>query len=158
MSVPGCGHLRGGRSRFCSARPPIEADFVHSRVVDDGLRVCVVYDGRVYSGHRRVVIELATVPVSAGEADAEISKPIVDAAIEPDFGAPISRVPEISAVRPAPIPRSPIESDDRRQHPRARHPEIPIRAVGPVAWNPYVPGAWANGLHINGNHWRSDRD
>src|SRR5207245_7488127 len=66
---------------------------------NNGPVVDVRHIGHVYVSDRAVVEEGATSPLAAVEADAAVSEPIVDAAVEADMWAPITPVPAIDAIR-----------------------------------------------------------
>src|SRR5580658_9746315 len=100
---------------------------------------------------------MAIGPAAAVIAGADITETIVDAAVETDLRSPVARVPEIGAVRPAPITGRPEKADLGRFNPRTGHPEVSaVVAVAPVAGRPEVAVAGANGLRVNGKHRRRD--
>ena len=157
VSVVGPCKFLGRRLSFSSAGP-IEANIVHRLVVDDGLVVGVGDDGCVHPSDGGVVKEHPVIPISALVADASIAEAVVDAAIISDVRPPVSGVPSVKATIVAPVAGRPQQPDNRWQHPGTRYPVIVILTVGPVAWRPYVAGAWAERLLVNGKNRRSDTD
>src|ERR1700686_184653 len=131
--VPAAGSplLFGCRSGIGSAVAPVVADAVRARIVDDRLVVRVMNDRGVYAHDRGVVEELPALPVSALEAGAYVSESIKNATVEADLFSPVASVPEVNAVAPAPISRSPQETDFRRENPGAGHPVIVAVVVVP---------------------------
>src|SRR5262245_30227199 len=150
--------LLSRRLGFSSAAPTIEADIVHRHVFDDGLVVGMGDDGSVHLGDGGVVEENTVVPISALVADASIAEAVVDAAVISYVRPPISGVPKISATIVAPVAGRPEQPDSRWQHPGAGDPVITNVPVAPVAWCPYVAGAWTERLLVNRKNRRSDAD
>src|SRR5579862_1799184 len=72
-------------------------------VVDDGLIVDVGDMRAAEIVHGLVVVEMVVIPETAEIAGADIAEAVIDAAIEADMRAPITAMPEIGAVNPAPI-------------------------------------------------------
>src|SRR6185437_1512994 len=124
--------LSRGRTRARAAMPTVEADVrhrdvVHRRVIDIGdVDIAEIIDGAI-------VEKVIVIPVTADKADAEIAEAVMDTAIEADGRPPITGMPEIAAIAPAPIARRPQHADGGRHHPGARHPVITFRSPGPVA-------------------------
>src|SRR5215472_11537694 len=141
--VCGLQLLRCWTSR-CATRATVEAHAVHGRVVDDGCVVGVAHDGDVNVGHRAVVVVSASLPVTAEEAGTGVAESVVDSAIEANFRSPVAAVPNVEAVIPVPISRSPEQTDFRRKDPRAWNPEVAIGTVGPIAGDPDVARSWTN--------------
>src|SRR5713226_10061476 len=146
-------HFPRGRTSSGSAPASVKADPVDV-VVDDGRVVGIVNDGDVHVGHRAVVVVVATSPVAAEKADTGVAETVVNAAVEADFGSPVTRRPSVEAVFEGPIPWSPEETDFRRECPGARNPKVAVRAVSPVAGNPDIARSWADGLRINWQYRR----
>ena len=96
-----------GRSRGSPTSATIEADASYSRIVDDGFVVDVRDVDAAEIIHGPVVSEDAVSPIAALIARTHIAEAIIDAAIESDMRSPISGVPNIEAVPPAPITRGP---------------------------------------------------
>ncbi len=109
------GMLLGGSQLFLgrglrrrSASPAIEADIIHGRMIERHLLVVgVVNAGRVHVVDGRVVDEGTVVPIAATIAFAEVPKAVVNPAIKAQVRAPISGMPDVIAVAPAPIARRP---------------------------------------------------
>src|SRR6478672_7711006 len=100
------GFFLRGRSRDSPARATVEADTSYSHIVDDGFVVDV---GDVHTTeivHGRVVAKDAVSPVAALVAGAHIAETVIDAAVVSNMRPPVSGVPSIKTVPPAPIPRS----------------------------------------------------
>jgi hypothetical protein len=76
-------------------------------VNDDRIRHRAVIDRHVCNVgdviHRAVVVETITIPIAALVADANVTKPIVDAAVVADVASPIPIVITIAAAGIAPI-------------------------------------------------------
>ena len=91
-----------------ATRAAVEANAVHRCVsVDDRGVVSVAYDRDIYVGHLAVVVIRVVFPIAAEESDAGVAKTVIDSAIVADFRPPIARVPNVEAVFPSPISRSP---------------------------------------------------
>jgi len=101
---PGLLLRRGARGY--SAPSTVER---HVRVViyDDGPVIDIGHVRDVHIGHRPVVEEVAAAPFSACEAFAEISEAVINAAIKSNVRAPIAGIPNIEAIVPTPVSRSP---------------------------------------------------
>jgi hypothetical protein len=107
-------------------------------VVDDGM---VIYVGDVDTAHihDRAVIKVGTAaPVTALESNTAITEAVIHTAVEADMRAPVATVPGVDATAPTPVPGRPQHPGRRRQHPRARHPEITVITIGPIAWCPHI--------------------
>src|SRR5215471_11048035 len=147
--------LRSWTSR-CATRTTVEAHAVDRRVVDDGCVVGVVHDGDIDVGHRAVVVVSASLPVTAKEAGTGVAESVVDSAIEANFRSPVAVVPNVEAVIPVPIARSPEQADFWRKDPRAWNPEVAIETVGPIAGDPNVARSWADWLDVNRQYRRTN--
>jgi hypothetical protein len=123
-------------------------------VVDDDRLVIDVRDiGDVNVGHAAVVKEAVAAPIPAEKSYTRITEAVIDAAIEADVRSPITAIPDVQTVIPAPVARSPKHAD-RSKHPRAGHPVVAIVVIPrPVARRPDVALCWTDGLHIN-RQWR----
>ena len=114
----GCGSMwcaRGCLFRFTRAShdtavPAIEAYPVDRCVIHGCLSVGVANVGDIHVTHGRVVIEMLTLPMSAIVPMAGIAEPVVDAAIETYASAPVSGIPSVSPVAPAPISGCPQQA------------------------------------------------
>jgi hypothetical protein len=118
----------------------------------------VVNDGDVHVGDAAVVKEFPAAPLAACKSDAVISESIYDAAIKADVRSPISVVPEIDAIAPAPISGRPQKSNFGCLNPRPRHPVVTILAPSPIAGRPDISRSRAHGLHVNRQHRWSNCD
>ena len=108
--------------------------------------------------HGAVVKERTVVPISSGVADTDIAETIVDATIKSDLRAPVACMPDINTVAPTPISRGPKRSNERRKHPGAGYPIIPVWSVGPIARRPDISGPGTKRLRVHGQHRRCDGD
>ena len=152
VSCAGKPLLFGCRSCIGSTAAAVVADAVHARIVDDRLVVCVMNDRGVYVHDRGVVEKAAPLPVSALEAGAHVSESIKNATVEADLFSPVASVPEVNAVAPSPISRSPQETNFGRENPRAWDPVIIAIVIvpSPIAGCPQIAWARADGLYIHG--------
>jgi hypothetical protein len=112
-------------------------------VVDDRGVVGVVNDGHIHVVYGAIVGETPAFPASAEIANSDITESIIYAAIKSDVRSPITGVPEIAPVTPAPVAGGPQKPYTWRQHPSAGHPIIIIVAISPIAGRPDIalPGA-----------------
>src|SRR5262249_57711527 len=96
------------------------------RVVHDhrAVHIDVAHHRFVYADDRGVVVKRRTAPFAAVESDAGIAEAIVHAAIEADVRTPISAVPSVNAVTPAPVSRRPKQPGTRRGHPHSTNPVV----------------------------------
>jgi hypothetical protein len=121
-----------------------------------GVRVIAVVAG---VGHRGVVVEVVALPTPTVVAVAVVPISVVDAAIEADRRPPVTGVPCILAVVPAPVTGRPVEPDRGRLHPGPGHPIVAVdRIVGPI---PRLPNpVWSGGrrLHVIRNRRRTESD
>src|SRR5579863_3719470 len=125
--------------------------------LNDRRPIRVVNDRLVHMHDRGVVEEVIILPTSAFKSISEVSKSIVNSAVETDVRSPISAVPEKCAAAPAPPARRPQKSWLRRQHPRSRHPVIPVNVVvRPITRRPQISISRANRLFINRNCGRTE--
>jgi len=125
---------------------------------DDGLVVGLVDVDDRHAAVRRVVAEVAAFPESAVIPIAGIAVAVIDAAVEPDVGAPIAAVPDVEARIPAPPARRPQQARLGRHHPRARHPVILVAVPRPVAGLPDVVRVRRDRLVIDQQRRRRDVD
>src|SRR5271168_872727 len=139
-----------------SACPAVEADAIYGLGMHDRpIHIRRVNHRRIYVHHGCVVREDSAIPAPADESNSTVPKSIVNAAIETDMRSPIPAVPQVPAAAPAPISRSPKEAHGRRHNPRARHPEIAIRAISPISGSPKVTRTRANRLLVYRQRWRA---
>jgi hypothetical protein len=117
-------------------------------------------DRGVYTRDRGVVEKLPALPVSTLEASAHVSESIKNAAVKADLLSPVASVPEVNAVAPAPISRSPKETDFGRENPCAGHPVVVAIVIvpGPIAGRPDIAFARTDGLYVHGQKRRRNRD
>lgn len=160
VSAAGIALLLGRRSRIGSTIAAVVADAIHARIVDDRLVVRVMNDRGVYVHDRRVVKEVAASPVSALKASAHVSESIKNATVEANLLSPIATVPEVNAVAPSPISRSPQETDFGRENPRAGHPVVVTIGIvpSPIAGRPEIAFTRTDGLYVNRQKRRRNRD
>src|SRR5437879_6370928 len=132
------GDLFGwGRPSCDAASPAVIADAIHRDIiVDHGLIVGVVHHCHIYVGHGAVINKSAIAPISAPIAHACVAEAIVDSAIKSNVRPPISRMPNVHVIGPAPITGSPEVSNSRSDYPRPGHPEVAFRPPSPIAGHP----------------------
>jgi hypothetical protein len=152
---PGYLPISGRLTRPDATSAAVVAHTGRSAVDDPGV-IGVVNDGHIDVIHGAIVGEMPMIPSSAKITHADVSKTVVDAAIEPDVRSPVTSAPAITTVTPAPIPRSPEHADGRSQHPGAGYPVIVIVAIGPIPGRPDVTLSRTWRLFINGNFGRRD--
>src|SRR5580704_1885137 len=152
------GHLRGTRTGVDAAATAVEADAIHFAVVGHCAVIDVVNVVNVDVADAAIVEKVTAAPVAAFEAETAVTETVINSAIEADVRTPVTGVPEISAVAPAPITGSPEKSDARRDDPSAGNPEIAVGAIGPISGRPNISIARANRLRIDGQRRRSDGD
>src|SRR5579863_3774252 len=139
--------LRRGPGINASA-PAVKAHPADGGVSDHGpVDIGVVDADHVYVGHGAIVKEPATTPISSNEANAAITKAIINAAVEANVGSPVPCVPAISAADKPPISRSPEQAHGWRRYPRAWNPVVSIRSVSPVTRRPEIPWFRTRRLH-----------
>jgi hypothetical protein len=90
--------------------------------------------------HCRVIAEVIVIPVAAVVSIAEVSKAIVNAAIETNVQSPESVVEAIASAVESPVTRSPQCARIRRCDPRARNPVVSLGTPRPVTRSPKVVG------------------
>jgi hypothetical protein len=117
-------------------------------------------DGGVHVHDRGVVEEAAPLPVSAFKASAHVSESIKNATVEADLFSPVASVPEVKAVAPSPIPRSPQETNFGRENPRARYPVVVAIGIvpSPIAGRPEIAFARTDGLYVHREKRRRNSD
>jgi hypothetical protein len=86
--------------------------------------------------YRAIVVEGAVIPVAAFISHTAVAIAIIHAAVKADLCAPVAFVPGVATPTPTPIAGSPEQTDFGSHHPRTRHPEVAIVAIGPVAGRP----------------------
>src|SRR5579863_5279431 len=116
----------------------VVADPVHCRIVDHRGVVSVVNVGDVHVIHRTVVFELSVIPTAAFIALTTVTEAIIDSAIEAYVRPPIAFIEGKCAAVPTPITGGPEITGLRSHDPGARHKEVTVRAVGPVARRPEI--------------------
>ncbi len=112
-------HLSGSGTRIDSTPAAVIAHAIDLAIVDHRFVVHVMNVGDVYMIHFAVVKEMISVPVPAFVAEAAVPEAVVNAAVEADMRSPVTGVPEIACVAPAPIARGPQKADLRSEHPSA---------------------------------------
>jgi hypothetical protein len=116
--------------------------------------VSVIDSRNAHVRDRAIVLECASLPISAVETSAGISKAVVHAAVKAYVLAPVSLAPSITAPIVAPIPRSPKRAVVGSQDPHARDPVITGRRVAPVTRRPDVVVSRAFRLAVLGQRRR----
>jgi len=113
---------------------------------------------RVHTRHCAVVEESAAAPFAAKKSYAAVAESVVNAAIESDVRSPVAAMPQIDAVAPTPVTRSPQQAH-RSHYPRAWHPVVAVIVVPcPVTGSPEIARAGANRLFVNWQSRRTDAD
>src|ERR1700728_1856472 len=157
MRLMRIGFLFGRWTRGYSTAATVEGNV--RRVIHNNGAVHVNIGDRrgVHVHHSGVVEEISAAPFAATEAGAAISKAVVNTAIEANLRSPVTAVPGVGAVVPAPVAGSPEQTGLRRLDPGAGHPVITVVVIpGPVAGSPQIARAGANGLIVNRQRGRSD--
>jgi hypothetical protein len=145
-----------GRRSSADSAGAVEADvIIGGRIVDHStVNIGIVNDRRIHSPNRGIIVKGVTLPSAAMEARPKIAETIVDTAVEPNVGTPITAVPAIVASVIRPVARSPKESRSRRFDPGARNPKITVLSVGPVAGSPNISILRTVWLLVDGERWR----
>ncbi len=136
-----------------AARSAVEADAILAPagnvvVVDVPLhREIEVVDGSV-------VVEVAATPIAALIAEADVSKSVVNAAIEAHMPTPIATMKAVAIILVAPVAGGPQSPLVRSLNPCARHPVIARWGPRPVAGGPNVAVAGILGLLVLGQRRR----
>ena len=114
------------------------AVIVHAALVD------VVHDGDVHVVVGAVVVEMAASPITALVAEADVTKAVVDSAVEAYVRPPIATVKAVAAMPEAPVSGGPESALVRSLDPPAGHPVVACRRISPVAGGPEitVAGSW----------------
>ena len=157
VSVVGVRLLLRGRPGRQPADAAVVAHAARIVVVDDGAVVHVGYVNAAEVIHGVVVGEVAMIPVAALVSDAAIPEAVIDAAVEADGQPPVSCVPGIRPIIPAPVAGRPQQTGSRRQGPGAGHPIIAGVAIRPITGGPDVAGRRDRRLLIDGQRRRRDR-
>jgi hypothetical protein len=101
------GHLRRRGPHLDTAASAIKAHAasrIHNRCA---IHIGVVNNRAVHVHHGSVIAEGSSNPTSAIETGAAIAEAVVHTPVKANNGAPISGVPQINAVTPSPVARSP---------------------------------------------------
>ena len=125
------------------------------RVVVNYCRVVhVVHNRRVHVRSISVVVVVSSFPATTIESISGIAITVIDSAIESDYGSPITGVPQISAIRVAPVSWRPKKSNLGRHHPRSRYPVVPVRLViRPKTRLPKITRPRAQRLFVHRQRW-----
>ena len=118
------------------ADPPADRHIVYHHGVD----VHIADPVRVHAIDRRVVEEVAAVPVAAVVAMPDVSVPVIHAAIVSDVQPPVTVVEAIEPAIEAPVAGSPQSALIRRIHPATGNPVVSLRPPRPVSRSPQVVG------------------
>lgn len=147
------GKISFGRCRLHvdTAVTAVKTGAIDMRVVDDRRAVDVRHTHIADVVDAPVVGKPVMVPMATLIPDTGITEAIADSTIVSNMRTPITAVPIISLIGPAPIARCPKRSDIRRQHPSPWHPIIivVIVAPGPIAGRPHVTVTWNRRLDIH---------
>jgi hypothetical protein len=104
------GFTQRGQFRWTRAKPDAALAAVEAypnAARGNGVAVDVVDHGDIDVVHGAVIEKVAGVPIAALVAGANITKPVVDAAIEADVRTPIAMEESITAAHEAPVARRP---------------------------------------------------
>ncbi len=98
-----------------------------------------------------IVTERAPDPRAAGKSRAAKAETVIHAAIEADMRPPITCVPGVDAVAPAPIARRPKETWRGCGNPGPWDPVVIAIVVipSPIAWRPQISRAGDGWLHVD---------
>jgi hypothetical protein len=122
----------------------------HDRVIPESAAIHIhVVEARADVHIGSVIGKIPAVPSAADKTDTEETKSVVDAAIVADLRSPITGMPHIKTVAPAPITGRPVHSRLRRRHPGAGNPVVAVRPVGPVTRLPHPSRLGARRLVVN---------
>src|SRR5580658_5402038 len=130
----------------------------HMRVVDDYrfVHVDISDRGSTYARDCRVIEVRPVAPLAAVKSVSAVTVAVVDAAVESNLRAPVTRIPHVGAIVPTPVAGRP-ELANGSFHPRPGHPVIAVIVVPrPVAGGPQISGAGAERLLIDGQRWWAD--
>jgi len=157
MSPAGCGQLSRCRAGRDAAGAAIVAYVAHGDVVDHGFRVHVRDIGDTDVIHGPVIEERAVVPIAALVSYTGVTETVADAPVKADGRPPVSSVPAVGSVAPAPVPGRPECALEGRRYPRARNPVVSIvRIPRPVSGRPDIPGPGTYRLLVNRQRRRSN--
>ena len=120
-----------------SAAPAIET---HARpaVFRNVVIVDVVNDRDIHIRHRAIVGQVAVIPISSIVSVANVSKTVIDAAIETNMGSPVAGVPMVEASIKTPPRRCPKRSYKWRHDPSTGDPIIARARITPVTRRPHI--------------------
>ena len=107
-------------------------------VVGDRAVIDVVHHSDVDVVDGAVVVEVASTPIAALVAVANVAKAVINPAIVANVLAPISGVIAVGIVPVSPVAGGPERALVGSLDPRAGHPEITVRRPGPIAGSPDV--------------------
>ena len=152
-----CREFTRGWASAESARTAIVANTIHRVVVHHGTVVNVGDIRHIDAGYGPVIEELSAPPFAPLKAPSVVTKAIIDAAVEANVRAPVTRMPEERASTPAPIAWRPEHARLRRHHPRARNPVVSVVGiVSPVTRRPHEARAWTHRLLIHRQRRRTN--
>jgi len=144
-----CSQLVRAWPHVQAAFTTVETDTVHRDVVDHRPVIDVGDVSLTQVGNRPVVIERTTAPVTALEANTTVPITVVDTTVKTYVRAPIAGVPNIGALSPTPVTRSPQQTRGGCQDPGARDPVIVAVVPSPITWCPDVTDRGAGRLHVH---------
>jgi hypothetical protein len=119
-------------------------------VVDGDWALVDIADAGADTVNSAIVVEIVAVPITAVVADAGIAKPVVDAAVVADVGAPEAAVEAVSSVIPAPVAWGPEGAVIRWSAPCAGDPVVAGGSPVPISGGPDIVGRGGFRLLING--------
>lgn len=103
--------LARARSDIHAAATTVVADVIYRHIIDDGFVVNPRDMAIAEVVDRLVVIERATIPVTALITVTVISITVIHAAVKPDLRAPVTAVEAITSITPRPVTRRPEQTN-----------------------------------------------
>jgi len=141
-------YLRWPGAHLYTAGSTVEAHVDVTVVYDNRVVVDVVHHIDVDVVDRAVVIEVASTPVAALIAAADIAKAVVDTAVVANMRAPVAPIVPIAVVAETPIAGCPQGALVGSLSPDSGNPVVAGWSVGPVAGRPQVAVSWSRRLLV----------
>jgi len=155
-----CRFLGCGWTHLDAAATAVVAHAVYCHIANHCAIHIGVTDHRCIHAHDcGVVVEIAAIPASAVEAHAAITVAVIHATVEADLWTPITCIPKVAAVIPAPVARGPEQAHGRGHDPGPRDPIVTTDSIpSPVAGGPHVIGSRTERLFIDRQFRGSNSD
>src|SRR5208282_1968054 len=132
----------------------------HVRIVvhnDGPVDVNIPDNGCVHVYNSRVVEEGSATPFAAVEAVAAVAESVINAAIKSNLRPPITGIPNVHALVPAPVTGGPKQARFGRFDPRTGNPVVAIVITpSPIAGSPQIPRSRADGLLVHRQSGRAN--